>query len=297
MADVADQRIRKINTSGVITTVAGTGVEGFSGDGEPAASATLNHPIDVAFDGAGNLHIAEWLNYRIRRVDTNGFIATVAGTGAALHGGDGGPATAAGFSRPESIIIDHDGNILVADAEAHRIRKIAPADGAAVLGTNDEIVFLEPGGTGHVFSPAGQHLGTMDRDTGATLRTFAYNEAGRLIAITDRFGNETTVEYTAEIPTAIVSPDNLRTTLAIDENNQLTKVAYPDFTSYSFTYSAEEGKEGLMTFEEEPKGNKFEHVYDHNGRITDVKDQEGGHWNNTKGDRQNMLDVAGILIW
>ena len=92
VADNVNARIRMINTSGIISTVAGTGEKGFSGDDGPATSAALDIPNDVTVDGAGNLFIADLLNDRIRKVDTNGIITTVAGNGVDSFAGDGGPA-------------------------------------------------------------------------------------------------------------------------------------------------------------------------------------------------------------
>ena len=86
-----NDRIRKVDTSGIITTVAGDGVRDYSGDGGPATAASLNWPRDVAVDSAGNLYIADADNYRIRKVDTSGIITTVAGTGTYGFSGDGGP--------------------------------------------------------------------------------------------------------------------------------------------------------------------------------------------------------------
>ena len=92
IADTENHRIRKVDLSGVITTVAGTGRRGFGGDGGLAVQAELGSPWGVAVDGAGNLYIADVGNYRIRKVDHSGVITTVAGTGRRGFGGDGGPA-------------------------------------------------------------------------------------------------------------------------------------------------------------------------------------------------------------
>src|SRR6266581_2875799 len=95
IADHGHNRIRKVNTDGIITTVAGNGTFGFSGDGGLATSANLWGPTGVAVDAAGNLYIADYGNNRIRRVNTDGIITTVAGNGTAGLSGDGGLATSA----------------------------------------------------------------------------------------------------------------------------------------------------------------------------------------------------------
>ncbi len=124
VADTDHNRIRRIDPSGVITTVAGTGVDGDAGDGGPATSAQLDAPADVAVDGLGNLYIADTNNSRIRVVDANGIITTIAGTGTGSYGGDGGPAINAQLNSPEGVAIDGLGTLYIADRENHRIRRI-----------------------------------------------------------------------------------------------------------------------------------------------------------------------------
>ncbi len=125
IADAANRRIRKIDAvSGTISTIAGTGIAGFSGDGGPAASAQLSNPYGVALDAAGNLHIADTNNNRIRKVDTAGVITTVAGTGSANFSGDGGAATLAQLSGPRGLAADGLGNLYIADGDNNRIRKV-----------------------------------------------------------------------------------------------------------------------------------------------------------------------------
>src|SRR5262249_47145296 len=96
IADLDNDRVRKVNVAGIITTVAGT-VDGFSGDGGPATSAQLSSPMRLAVDLSGNLFIADYDNGRIRKVNASGIISTVAGNGSYSYSGDGGPATSAGM--------------------------------------------------------------------------------------------------------------------------------------------------------------------------------------------------------
>ncbi len=116
--------IRKVNTSGILFTVAGNGVYGFFGDGGIATSAELSRPTGVAVDKKGNIYIADYDDSRIRKVDNVGIISTFAGNGVRSYSGDGGPATAAELSYPYQIFIDTVGNILFADEGNNRIRKI-----------------------------------------------------------------------------------------------------------------------------------------------------------------------------
>jgi sugar lactone lactonase YvrE len=112
----------------VMTTVAGTGSAGFSGDGGQATGAQLNGPYDVDVDSAGNIYIAEWYNSRVRKVNAaTGTITTIAGTGAPFYGGDDGPATSAELNMPEGVVTDSAGNIYISDSLNNRIRKITPS--------------------------------------------------------------------------------------------------------------------------------------------------------------------------
>jgi len=123
IADVGNQRVRKVS-NGVITTAAGNGTQGFSGDKGPAASAQFNSPYGIAADPSGNLYIADTENQRIRKV-SNGVITTIAGNGTTGFSGDNGPATAAQFGTPIGIAADLAGNLYVADRDNDRIREVA----------------------------------------------------------------------------------------------------------------------------------------------------------------------------
>jgi sugar lactone lactonase YvrE len=125
-ADLDNNRIRKIDPRGIITTVAGSGPAGFSGDGGAATSARLNGPSDVAVDAAGAIYIADTGNGRVRKVDPNGTISTVAGNGTQAFRGDGGAATSASFGWPESIAVDAGGNIYITDRMNGRVRRVSP---------------------------------------------------------------------------------------------------------------------------------------------------------------------------
>ncbi len=124
IADLFNHRVRKIAPDGVMTTVAGSGQQGFDGDSGPAIDARLNYPHDVAIDAAGNLYIADLANNRIRKVAPDGIITTVVGTGDGGFGGDGGPATRANIWGPKGVAVDSTGNIYIADFDNGLARKV-----------------------------------------------------------------------------------------------------------------------------------------------------------------------------
>jgi hypothetical protein len=124
IADEIDQRIRIVDTNGVIYTVAGNGTNDYIGDGGAATNAELYYPYGVAVGADGNLFIADTGNQRIREVGTNGIITTVAGNGGDDYPGDGGAATNAGLFDPQGLAVDNKGNLLIADSSANVIRKV-----------------------------------------------------------------------------------------------------------------------------------------------------------------------------
>jgi sugar lactone lactonase YvrE len=126
IADSGQHRVRKVDTSGIITTVAGTGQAGFAGDGGPATSARLSQPSYLAFDTAGNLYITDLGNNRIRKLGTNGVIATVAGNGERAAGGEGTQAVATPLLVPAGIALDRAGALFIAEQGANRVRRVAP---------------------------------------------------------------------------------------------------------------------------------------------------------------------------
>ena len=127
IADQFNHRLRKVDgATGLISTVAGTGVLGFNGDGIAATTAQLFEPVGVFVDGSGNTFIADPSNHRLRKVDgASGLISTVAGTGTGGYNGDGIPATTAQLASPTGVFVDGSGNIFIADNLNYRIRKVA----------------------------------------------------------------------------------------------------------------------------------------------------------------------------
>ena len=119
--------VRRVDAAGVITTFAGTGGAGDSGDGGPATAAKLDNPDGLAFDSAGNLYVADTRHDRVRKVDRAGIITAFAGNGNKGSTGDGGPATAATFDQPHGLAFDSAGNLYIAASNNHKVRKVDPA--------------------------------------------------------------------------------------------------------------------------------------------------------------------------
>ena len=138
VADADDNRVRKITPDGLIHTVAGTGMAGFSGDGGPGTAAQLDHPYGVAVDALGNLYIADLGNARVRKVGVDGAILTVAGGGSTVPdaAGSGLPAVSAKLIQPRNLAIDNDGTFFISDFGAHRVFRVSTGGVlAAIAGT------------------------------------------------------------------------------------------------------------------------------------------------------------------
>jgi YD repeat-containing protein len=264
--------IRKVNSSGTITTVAGTGAYGYLGDGGLATDAQITHASGVVFDNQGNFYFSQFYGNGdvIRKVSSNGYISTVAGAGEPGLDGDYGPATHALLQAPQRLAMDLNGFIIVPDKGNGLVRKVF-LDSYQVGETH----FVEANGLGHLISQEGYHTITYDLETGLPLLTFAYDSYGQLSTITDQFGNVVSIETMGGIPSVIISADGLRTELTIDSNNQLTKLTYPDTSFYNFEYT---NNDGLLTAKNEPNGNRFEHFFDEKGRVTATNNAEGGLW-------------------
>ena len=146
LSDTGHNCVRKIDPKGIITTVAGVGTAGFSGDGGPATAAQLNLPYGLAVDPNGYLYIADLGNNRVRRVSPAGAIDTYAGRGGQGSSGDGGPATSAQMLSPRNLALDSAGNLYIAEFSGHRIRKVTPDGRIAAFAGNGIAGFGGDGG-------------------------------------------------------------------------------------------------------------------------------------------------------
>jgi len=119
-----DDWVGKIDTNGILSTVAGNGYSGYSGDGGPAIEAEFDYPYGLAVDEQGNVYIADTVNCRVRKVDKSGIVTTIAGNGSCNHSGDGGRSTEAGLEWPFEVAVDSAGNLYIVDSEVDRVRKV-----------------------------------------------------------------------------------------------------------------------------------------------------------------------------
>jgi sugar lactone lactonase YvrE len=146
IAGRGSHRIRKVSRAGVISTLAGTGESGYGGDGGPGPEATISWPFGIAADVQGNVYIADQNNKRVRKVDPEGLISTVAGSGEAGDGGDDGSALEASMRKPYDVAMGPDGSLYIADAGSQRIRKVDAAGTMTTVAGNGGRGFRGDGG-------------------------------------------------------------------------------------------------------------------------------------------------------
>ena len=147
ICDQYTNRIRKVNTAGIISTIAGNGLMGYTGDGGPATNATMHLPDQMGTDAAGNVYFSDFYNNVVRKVSTTGIITTFAGNGIAGFSGDGGPATAAKLHGPAGVHFDLSGNCYISDASNNRVRKVTPAGIISTIAGTGTAGFSGDGGS------------------------------------------------------------------------------------------------------------------------------------------------------
>ncbi len=276
-------RVRRIGVDGIIRTVAG-GASGCSsitnptycGDGGPATQARLETPVSIVVAKDGTLYIAQEYssNGRIRRVRPDGIINTIAGgniiCSIGLGCGDGGPAAQAGLNYPTGIALAPDGSYYISELQ-HRLRQV----GGQMPGFTSGVIQIpsEDGSLVYRFAGNGRHLATLNALTGATLYTFAYDLAGRLITITDANGLLTTIQRDGQgNPTGILAPGGQLTTLTLNGSGYLATIANPAGNTVQLSYSGA----GLLTELTDPNGNAHTYTYDGSGRLVKDQDPLGG---------------------
>ena len=236
VTDTTNSCIRKIDANGIITTVAGNGLWGYDGDNGPALQARLKIPRGVAVDSAGNIYIADTYNYRIRKVDANGIITTVAGDGTRGYGGDGGPARQGSLRWPMGIAVDHEGNIFIADYGNNRIRKVDRTGIITTVAGNGVEGYSGDGGPaiqanlgypdgvatdsiGNLYIAAGANDRVQKVDTSGVIMTLAGNgESG--------YSGDETPAASAKLnsPTGVAADSKGNIFIADSSNNRIRKV-------------------------------------------------------------------------
>ncbi|HTB06974.1 MAG TPA: T9SS type A sorting domain-containing protein [Bacteroidia bacterium] len=164
IADYNDNRIRKVDRKGIITTYAGTGSQGFTGDGGQAALAELYNPEGVAVDDSGNVFIADRNNARIRKVNKKRIITTIAGNGTGGFSGDGGAATIAEINWPKGVATDDSGSVYIADYNNNRIRKVSAKGIITTIAGNGTAGYSGNGGSAlaaEINGPTGVAIDTL----------------------------------------------------------------------------------------------------------------------------------------
>jgi ribosomal protein S11 len=197
IADTANNRVRRVDPSGTITTVAGTGVAGFSGDGGAAVAAQLNAPAGLAIGFGRSLYIADSANNRVRLLRPDGTIVTVAGAGDPGYAGDGAPAISALFDTPQGLAFDHDGNLYVADSLNDRVRVVDLSGIVATVAGTGQGGFSGDGGAAQ---RAALHLAAGPLN--GTSQALTVDSAGRLY-IADGLNNRVRVRDAAGVITTV----------------------------------------------------------------------------------------------
>jgi len=276
IADTWNHRIRRVSPGGNIVTVAGTGSPaGALGDGGPAPLARLEFPMGLAVS-PDRLYVADLGHRRVRSIDSAGTITTAAGDGAQSSaatgwGGDGSWAHHGQLDAPYGLGLDATGAVLVVDRVQRRIRQFErslPAYTGGALQVPDP-----DGALLHDFDAQGRLLATIDAFTGAVVRTFGYDAAGRLAAVTDAVGQKLTIQRDPATgqATALQAPTGEITQLQIGADGWLGKLTAPDQGVVQLTY----GAGGLLTGLKDPLQKNWTFGYDALGRLTSDAGPDG----------------------
>ena len=258
-------RIRKVQSDGSITTIAGTGTAGFAGDGLPALTAQLNQPCGIALAPDGSIYFADGANNRIRRITTDGIIQTVIG-GGKNPVIDGRLATDIALDQPDGLAVGPDGTLYI--TTINNVFRVVP--GLPDLDVKESLVPSSDGLTLYRFDHSGRHLSTIDAMTGVTELTFGYDASGYLVTITDKNQLVTTIKRASDgTPTSIVGPYGQTTAITISADGNLTQVTDPIARTVQLTWDP---TTGVLANVVDPTSKKTTFGYDPAGRLTDVSD-------------------------
>ena len=251
--------------------MAGNGTDGFAGDGGPSQQAIVNFfTYGIEIGPEGSAYFADHSNCRVRRIAPGGIINTIVGNGTCAFSGDGQAATATGIT-PFSLALAPDGSIYISDRDANRVVRVAaPFPGFTAT---DIAVASEDGSELYRFDQNGRHLSTRDALTGATLLSFGYDPAGRLVTVTDADNNVTTIERDGSgLPLAIAAPFGQHTTLGLDAAGFLAMATNDAGERVRFWHQPS----GLLDSLADPRGYVHRFAYDSLGRLVRDDDPAGG---------------------
>ena len=233
IADFLNNVIRKVDTFGVITTIAGTGfgastttggTGAYTGDNGPATAAELNGPYALTFDKHGNLFFADGYNHVVRKVDLSGTITTVAGIHTAGYGGDGGPATAAMLNNPVGVVVDTAGNLYIADDHNNVVRMVTPAGIITTIAGNDTAGHTGNGGPA-IHATLSDPLGVALDRAGNLYIADGDNNIIRKVSttgiISDYVGFDTTSGYTGDHGPATAAQLKFPVHIRFDDSDNL----------------------------------------------------------------------------
>ncbi|MEN6625344.1 MAG: RHS repeat-associated core domain-containing protein [Candidatus Sumerlaeia bacterium] len=278
---VENNRIRRVDATGIIRTIAGgvVGTQPTGGDGSPANQARIAYAkfIEVARDGT--IYFLQGApNFYLRTVTADGRVFTVAGNGSIGYGGDKGPASRASLGViPGGLALDRKGTIYLSNrssdgwprmTDVARIEPIIPK-----VDAGDILIPDCDAGTIYHFSEQGRHLETLDADNYEPILTFDYDTTGRLATITDAFDNVTRIERDAQgTPRSIVAPFDQATSLTFDGEGRLAAVGLPGNRRTSFGYGAGD----MLTTVTGARRNDYQFDYDETGLLVLARDPVGG---------------------
>jgi RHS repeat-associated protein len=264
--------VARLSPDGKAAPFAGTGGISHSGDGGPATQAAIGIVTGLAVSPDGSVFISTTgtsSTNRIRRVDSDGIITTLAGTGKLESSGDGGPAAAASLDGPMGVAWSPDGTVNVWEISGglRRVSELSPTTAFF-----DLVVPSEDGREVYVFDSRGRHLRTLHALTGGLLFEFGYDDARRLVRVVDGDGNATQIQRDDDgRATAVVAPGGQRTALGVNGAGRLASVSGPGGVTHRMTY--DDG--GLLTGFTDPLGRTSTLTYDALGLLTRDQDAAG----------------------
>ena len=269
IADAGAHVIRKVDPTGIITTFAGTGKPGFSGDGEVATKAEFNGPRDIEIDADDELYITDTFNDRIRKINTDGVVTTIAG---------GDQADADGqLVGPTGLAIDASGGVYIADTMKHRVRTIrgmryvnrtgAPLN---LIRNGDTFTITDMDGNEEIFDKDGRQ--TLFKDKNGNQASFSYDDKGRLGSIKDVLGQTTTLSYDSSgYLSDIKDPQGRSTKFNINSSGDLIEITETDGSKWAYAYDSNH----KMTSKTDPRGYVTTYTYDEYGKVAQTNSPNG----------------------